>query len=270
MKSSTSRKSAAAGAAIGAAAGGFAGFILGAIDIHEIIGLHSQPRLVLLSVVIGMVVGTLNGRWVMLAIDAVLVLAFLIIGYTPLMFGVASRWVRDDPLAPADAIVVLSGTVNSDGYLNAEGADRLLTALALFQKQAAPRLLTTSVEAEYPSGVLSSTADQRRLIQLGGAESAWTSLTGVSSTHDEALQAASKLPTDAHSVIVVTSPLHTRRACATFEAVGFKVICKASAERRYVTWHPLDPTSRLKSFGAYLYERLGMVKYRSKGWLPKT
>jgi uncharacterized SAM-binding protein YcdF (DUF218 family) len=270
MKLAISRKRAAAGAAIGAAAGGLAGYLLSALGVHDIIGFFSQSESVLLLSVVGAVVGALEGRWVMLVIDAFLFLAFLIIGYTPAMFGVASRWVRDDPLASADAIVVLSATVKSDGYLNAEGVERLLTGLALFQKQAAPRLFTTSVEVEYPSGVLSSTADQRRLIQLAGAESAWTSLTGVLTTHDEALQAASKLPPSAHSVIVVTSPLHTRRACATFEAVGFTVICKAAAEHHHTTWHPLNAEDRLESFSAYLYERLGMVKYRAKGWLPKT
>jgi len=270
MKLAISRKSAAIGAAIGAAAGGFAGALLLQLGVHEILAFFSAPAWLLLATVAGAVVGALNGKWLLLVIDAFLLLALMIIGYTPVMFGVASRWVRDDPLAPADAIVVLSATVKSDGYLNVEGVERLLTGLALFQKQAAPRLFTTSVEVEYPTGVLSSTADQRRLIQLAGAEPAWTSLTGVFTTRDEALQAASKLPANAHSVVVVTSPMHTRRACATFEAVGFKVICKAAAEHHHVTWHPINPTDRLESFGAYLYERLGMVKYRAKGWLPKT
>ena len=52
--------------------------------------------------------------------------------------------------------------------------------------------------------------------------------------------------------------------------VGFHVICRPSAERNYVTWHPLSPHDRLGSFRDYAYERLGMIKYRSKGWIAKT
>jgi uncharacterized SAM-binding protein YcdF (DUF218 family) len=270
MKLAISRKRAPVGAAIGAAAGGFAGYLVVALGIHHSVGFESEPTLVLLSTLVGAAVGALDGRWIMLGIDGFLFLLFLIIGYTPVMYGVASGWVRDDQLAAADAIIVLSATVKSDGALTAMGVERLLSGLELFQKQYAPRLFTTAVEVEYPSGVRVSTTDQRRLIQLAGASGAWTSLTGVFTTRDEALQAGTQLPSGANRVIVVTSPMHTRRACATFEAVGFKVICRAATEHHAVTWHPLVPSDRLESFGEYLYERLGMVKYRSKGWLPKT
>jgi uncharacterized SAM-binding protein YcdF (DUF218 family) len=270
MKLAISRKSAAVGAAIGGAAGGFAGYLLVALGVHESLGFVSEPGVVLVLTLVGAVVGALNGRWVMLAIDGFLFVVFLVVAYTPIMFGVASGWVRDDPPGPADAIVVLSATLKSDGHLDPDGVERLLTGLELFQTQAAPRLFTTAVDVKFPNGVRVSTADQRRLIQLTGATSAWTSLTGVFTTRDEALQAATELPTGAHTVIVVTSPMHTRRACATFEAVGFKVICKAAAEHHYVTWHPLVASDRLEAFSAYLYERLGMIKYRSNGWLPKS
>jgi uncharacterized SAM-binding protein YcdF (DUF218 family) len=270
MKLAISRQSAGAGAAIGLIAGGYAGFMLGVFGFREILGLPSEARLVLVGSLLGILIGALNGKWVLLAIDALFFLAFLVIGYTPVMFGVASSWVRDDPPGPADAIVVLSAGVKSDGALNADGVERLLTGLELFQRGLAPRLFTTAVEMQFPNGVRMSTADQKRLIQLGGASAAWTSLTGVFTTRDEALQAATQLPPGAHTVIVVTSPMHTRRACLTFEAVGFKVICKAATEHQTVVWHPVVPANRLDAFGAYLYERLGMVKYSRKGWLRKT
>ena len=33
------------------------------------------------------------------------------------------------------------------------------------------------------------------------------------------------------TLAVVTSPMHTRRACATFEAVGLRVVCVPAAVR---------------------------------------
>lgn len=271
MKLAISKKSAAVGAAMGAAAGGFAGALLLAFGLSETAGINSAPNTLLLITLLGAIAGVLNGQWFVLAADGLLLIVYLVVAYTPIMLGVASRWVRDDPLpTSADAIIVLSAGIKSDGALNADGVERLLTGLELFQRGLSSRLFTTAVEVEYANGIRSSTADQKRIIQLGGAASSWTSLTGVFTTRDEAIQSGSRLPPGDQQVILVTSPMHTRRACATFEAVGFKVFCKAATEHRTVTWHPVSEQERLDAFAAYVYERLGMVKYRSKGWLPKS
>ena len=255
------------GAAIGAVAGMLAGYFLSDFGLKDILGTTTHVLLAT-ALLIGAILGALKLHWLIIAADGALFLTYLVIAGTPLMFRVAGQWVRADPIpASADAIVVLSGGINSDGSLNTQGVQRLLSGLELYQRGVASRLFTTSVQQEFPNGVLSSTADQERLIRLGGAASAWTSLSGVFTTRDEALQSAVKLPVGARTVIVVTSPMHTRRACATFEAVGFKVICRPSREQEFVTWHPLSVSHRLASFRDYAYERLGMVKYRSKGWI---
>ena len=253
--------------AVGAAAGALTGFLLGALGWSAVVDV-STPSTVLVMSLVGALVGVLNWQRFLVYVACVLLVVFVVIGYTGVMYGVASSWVRDDPLpTSADAIVVLSAAVKSDGALNADGTARLLEGIELFQRKIAPRIFTTSVETKYPSGVRVSNSDQKRLLKIGGADSAWTSLTGVFTTRDEALQSAIQLPPASRKVVVVTSPLHTRRACATFEGVGFTVICHAATERHYVTWHPLSPTDRLASFRDYLYERMGVIKYRSKGWV---
>ena len=163
---------------------------------------------------------------------------------------------------------MLSARVNSDGMLNMPGVQRLLTGIELYQRGIAPRVFTTEVKTKYGDVIRSSVGDQRRLLQMGRAVSAWTSLTGTHNTHDEAMKSAEQLPGAGHRVIVVTSPMHTRRACATFEGVGFHVSCVPSREQEHVTWHPRTPKDRLAAFREYTYERLGMIKYRMKGWLP--
>jgi uncharacterized SAM-binding protein YcdF (DUF218 family) len=254
----------------GLVAGALAGFFLHQLGVGEVLGELPLQVLVLVPALLGAVLGGFRLQRVMLAFDVLLVVVFLIVADTPLMYGLATRWVRNDrPTGPLDAIVVLSASVNSDGALNVQGVQRLLTGLELYQAGVAPRLFTTAVEETYGSVVRSSTADQERLISLAGARSAWTSLTGVYSTRDEAMAAASQLPAGAHAIAVVTTPMHTRRACATFEAVGFRVTCVASREHDFVAWHPLAPRDRLESFRQYFYERLGMVKYRAKGWIAK-
>jgi uncharacterized SAM-binding protein YcdF (DUF218 family) len=255
------------GAATGAAAGGLAGFFLDAFNANEISGL-SASQIVLLGLLVGAGIGLFRGHWVLLALDALLAAIYLAVAYTPIMDRVAPRWVRADPVpASADAIVVLSAAVLSDTALNIDGTERLLSGLELFQRGVSPRIFTTQNEIAYPDGVQSTTEDQGRLIKLAGATAAWTVLQGTTTTRDEALQSAIKLPMGARSLVVVTSPMHTRRACATFEMVGFKVFCYPAHARQYATWHPITPRDRLAAFGDYLYERLGMIKYRWRHWI---
>jgi uncharacterized SAM-binding protein YcdF (DUF218 family) len=259
------------GAAIGAASGALTGFFLGAFNFEDILGLPSTARLVLICLIAGAAVGTIGGHWILLGLNALLAIVYFVVGYTPIMGGVTEKWVRADPLPTvADAVVVLSASVLSDSALTVEGTERLLSGLELYQKGIAPRLFTTQVELSYPDGARTTTSDQSRLINLAGAAAGWTLLQGTITTRDEALQSAVKLPEGAHRLVVVTSPMHTRRACATFETVGFTVACYPARTRAYSTWHPIVPRDRIAAFGDYLYERLGMVKYKWRHWIPQN
>jgi uncharacterized SAM-binding protein YcdF (DUF218 family) len=68
-------------------------------------------------------------------------------------------------------------------------------------------------------------------------------------------------------LVVITSPIHTRRACATFEKVGFTVVCRASPDRTVSIETLLTGEERLRAFGAWLYEALGWREYRLRGWV---
>jgi uncharacterized SAM-binding protein YcdF (DUF218 family) len=256
------------GAVVGGTAGALAGFFLDAFGMSEISGVLSPSQVVLFSLLFGVFAGLLGGHRLMLSLDAALVFVYVAVAYTPIMGSLAPRWVRSDRVpATADAIVVLSAAVLSNSALNANGTERLLSGLELFQRGVAPRLLTTHIETEYPGGLRSSTPDQARLVALAGATAAWTVLDSVVDTRDEALRAAAKLPDGARRIVVVTSPLHTRRACATFATVGFTVTCYPARGRLASTWRPLVARDRIAAFADYLYERLGMVKYRWRHWV---
>jgi uncharacterized SAM-binding protein YcdF (DUF218 family) len=253
---------------LGALVGWLAGSLLIDLGLQEI--LNWKPRSILiLSSIGGALFGVIGLLSVAIIADIMLIATYFAVSSTPLMRRVAQRWVRSDSLPKsADAIIVLSANVNSAGMLNAAGIQRLLTGIELYQRGVAPRVFTTVVTADYDDVIQTSTDDQRRLLQMGAAAGAWTSLPDVHSTRDEALKSAEQLPGGGHYVAVVTSPMHTRRACATFERVGFKVGCVPSREQEHATWHPVTPEDRLAAFREYAYERLGMIKYRAKGWLP--
>jgi uncharacterized SAM-binding protein YcdF (DUF218 family) len=252
---------------LGLISGMLAGFFLMELGVGRILGDLSLQLVGLVSAAVGVMLAFAGRPAVMLVADAVLFCVFLLIADTPIMSPPAAAWVRDDSLpARADAIVVLSSSINSAGALDDQGVARLLTGLELFQRGIAPRLFTTEISIDFGNVTRTSTVDHDRLVTLGGARSAWTSITGVHTTHDEATEVAARLGRG-KTVVVVTAPLHTRRACATFEGVGLTVACAPSREQEYATWHPRTARDRLEAFRQYLYERLGMVKYRAKGWL---
>ena len=69
------------------------------------------------------------------------------------------------------------------------------------------------------------------------------------------------------TLAVVTSPMHTRRACATFEAVGVGVVC-VPAEVRESGLHPdANAEDRLRAFRSLLYELFASSSYKSRGWI---
>jgi len=266
MKLAISRQ----GAVVGAMAGGLAGFLLNTFGISDLTGGVSRSEVLVLSLLIGAAVGLLGGQRILVVVNGFLALVYVIVGYTPFMTRMAPRWVRSDPIpATADAIVVLSAATIADTALNIDGTERLLSGLELLQRGVAHRIVTSEAKTAFGDGVLSTTPDQARLIALAGASPAWTAVGTTESTRQEAVQAAAKLLPSAREIVVVTSPMHTRRACAAFEAVGFKVACYPALTRGHSTWHPMFTGDRIAAFADYIYERLGMVKYRWKHWVPR-
>jgi uncharacterized SAM-binding protein YcdF (DUF218 family) len=218
----------------------------------------------------GIAIGFFSRFGVLVGLDLGLVGVYLLVAMTPVMSPFTGRWMRIDslPADTLDAVIALSAGVKSDTALNVVAADRLIGALELMREGHGRRLVTTRQRQEMGNRKIDSDADQRRLISLASVAGAWTSVDSVHTTRDEAVQiAALLLPSGARSIIVVTSPMHTRRACATFEAVGFRVVCRAARERDFVTNRPTGNRDRLAQVRAYGYEVMGMLKYRWKGWL---
>ncbi|MEP6905122.1 MAG: hypothetical protein ABI875_03515 [Gemmatimonadales bacterium] len=119
------------------------------------------------SAIVGAVLGLTRWRWVPLATVVALVVMLVIVAYTPIITGRAHSLVRNDPLpAGADAIMVLSAGTNDDGTISPSAVDRLLSGLDLYKRGIAP-VLMVSREAYFVNGhVVTSRADQERIISL--------------------------------------------------------------------------------------------------------
>lgn len=217
---------------------------------------------------IGLIIGFTPLRQVLWVAAGLTMTLILVVGYTPVMNGLVRDWLRHDPdpVHPPDAVLVFSAWVSDDGHINQQGVDRLLTGVALAERWRKPLIVSTVRPHDHPG--ISSALDQNRIIGLAADSLELYRNDSVGSTHDEALALARLGQAHTwHSVAVVTSPMHSRRACATVQKAGFTVIC-LPAESRDIAYETLqDPGSRLAAFGEWIYERLGWIKYAWKGWL---
>lgn len=250
-----------------------AGLLSYLLGVWAVLGVQNVPALLLVAWLLGAGLSpAIATRTVLAVADTALATATAIIALTPVLGATTSRWIRSDPapVQPPAAVVVLSSSVQSDTALNPSGADRLIAALLWAREHHVPRLLTTTAVVRVGGRRLSTAIDQARLIELAGLDSIWTALDSVGNTHDEARRAATAMgasPANRVSVAVVTSPLHTRRACATFEHAGFRVTCVPALPRDQNTMRPTTPEDRLAAWRAYVYERLGWIEYTRRGWI---
>jgi len=115
----------------------------------------------------------------------------------------------------------------------------------------------------------SDSADLQSVISLAGKESRTILVDSVTTTRTEALRMKAIARANGwQTLAVVTSPLHTRRACATFEAVGFRVVCVPSTVRGSGLIPGSIAEDRLRDFRSWLYETFATDSYRRRGWIP--
>jgi uncharacterized SAM-binding protein YcdF (DUF218 family) len=70
-------------------------------------------------------------------------------------------------------------------------------------------------------------------------------------------------------VIVVTSPYHSRRACAAVEHEGIPVVCSPSVETAFDLNGLVRSDERRRAFSKAAHERIGLLVYWWRGWLTE-
>ena len=243
--------------------------ILFAVDLLP--GILSDTPGVLLFGIAGAVAQASRARRGLVVILVLAAAMVVVVTQTPLSNALAANWVREDqfPDSGLSAVVALSAGLNPNRTINSEALDHLISGLELVRARKANVLVTTTVEERFPTGVVKSTMDQSRIISLFGGDTKWISTSDVKSTREEALQSAELLlPRGIRRIAVVASPMHTRRACSAFEAVGFQVTCVPARIRSAGGQDPGPwPADRLKVFGDWVYEVAATARYRASGWL---
>ena len=257
-------RQAAAGAILGTLTA-VAAYVLGVQQLLR------TPDVVLFapSAIVGAILGVTRLRPLLWIAAGVIALICLAVSYTPLVSTLSGEFVRRDAFGtPVDAIAVLSVGLTPDGMMRSETLDRLLTGLSLAKQGGARPLLISRERRPFGGKLVSDSADQARLLALTQPIAQVIFVDSVFTTRTEAQRMkAIALAHGWSRIAVVTSPMHTRRACATFEAVGFKVVCVPAEVRGSGLYEGSNVEDRLRAFRAWLYEVFASSSYRSRGWI---
>lgn len=244
-----------------------------ALGLPDLVGL-APPQAFLGAAAAGALAGVLGAERALRAAGAAVALLLVLVTALPLAPVLARGLVRRDrPAADSgatvDAVAVLSGAVGDDGLVQGQGLDRLLAGLALAQRTDRP--IVVSVIHPRRARRVSTRADQERLAALAGLATRLFTVDSVGTTHDEAVRMAALARAQGwRRVALVTSPAHTRRACATFERAGLPVVC-TPAPARDAAWGGPAPlrssADRLRAAANWMYETLGWALYWARGWV---
>ena len=190
---------------------------------------------------------------------------WILVAFGPLSGWLASPLVRREAPRPADAVLVLASRIQVDGEPTATAQARLLHGLALAAQGHAPALILTELPA--PAAAYAPIAS-RLVDDLGLEVGEVVSLGPVRSTREEALQVDALCRERGwRRLLVVTSPLHSRRACGALEHEGLDVTCSPSPETEYDVESLDRPVERLLAFRRALRETAALLVYDRRGWL---
>lgn len=250
---------------VGLAVGALAGGLAVELDLTALVSFWGDRLfLVPLAAVAGALLWTTRLRPLVAAGAGALGLLWLAVAFTPLAGRLAAGLVRADPPQPADAVLVLGSRVQRDGDPTPEAEARLLRGLELLAEGRASHLVLT----EQPPPAAAYAPLARRLMGRFALDHELLAMGPTRTTRDEAVE-VTRLCRERgwKRLLVVTSPTHTRRACAAVEAEGVEVVCVPAAETRF-DLETLDrPSERVALFGQVLHERLGYRVYRRRGWI---
>lgn len=247
--------------------------VLSAVAAHYL-GVQQLLRipdiaLFLPAAVVGAIVGATRLRPLLWIVAGPIAIVALAVTYTPIVSVLATPLVRRDTLpARVDVVAALSHGLTPDGLMRSQTLDRLLSALALARSGRASAVLVSEERRSYGGKSVTDSADLREIVQSFAVPAEVIFVDSVFTTRTEALRMRGiAAPRGWTTVAVVTSPLHSRRACATFEAVGFKVVCVPSTSREHAVPEARSPEDRLRTFRSWLYEIFATATYKSNGWI---
>jgi uncharacterized SAM-binding protein YcdF (DUF218 family) len=217
-------------------------------------------------------------------------LVLIVFGYTAASIypvpRAVERWLASGfhPLTRADvppgrSVVVLLGSGShrredwSDvrlSVLDPAGLERTLEAARVYRLLQPDFVISSGgvIEQDDPEDPVGETMKDS-LVRLGVPPDRIIVERESTNTRDEAVMVAAMLPSlDVKHVILVTSPMHMRRAVGMFRAVGLAVIPAIARQREYsgsiVSLVPSE--TGLRTSALAVHELVGVTYYWLRGW----
>ena len=252
-------------ALLGAMSGVVAALFVRDLDLTTLVSFWGDRTLLLpLGAIVGAMCGRTRFRPALHTATVLLALLWIAVAYTPVSRTLAEGLARRDPLAQADAVLVLSSRMQTDGDPTSAQLSRVLRGVELVKDGFAPRLMVSELPPPF--------APQRPFIEAmltrfePGVE--LVVFQSVRSTRDEAIAAADYMKARGLGRIIVTSsPTHMLRAAALLEKLGLTTMAAPATETTF-DLETLDrPEERVRAFGPIIHERLGLIVYRRRGWI---
>jgi uncharacterized SAM-binding protein YcdF (DUF218 family) len=268
MPEATERKAVVRHAVTGAILGALCAVSAHVLGVQQL--LRANLALYIPAALVGAILGVTRLRPLLWMGAGIIALLCIAIAYTPLVRTLARPLIRRDPVpAHVDLIAILSRGFTPDGMMRSETLDRVLNGLTLAKRGLAPVVLLSRERRIYGGRPASDSADLQAASAMAGLSTRVIFVDSVETTRSEALKMRAIARANGwNTVAVVTSPMHTKRACATFETVGFKVTCVPAAVREYGLYAGSNAEDRLRAFRSWLYETFAADTYRRRGWIP--
>lgn len=188
-----------------------------------------------------------------------------LLAYTPLPNRAAERLLVPERLEPAQAIIVLGGGKAPDESASDSSLRRLIYAIRLHRRGLAPLIVLTGGDPEKTGGP--TEAESMALIarEIGVSPTVLILERLSGRTAENGAEAARLLgPRRIRKVLLVTSPLHMRRAAGVFHRSGFEVLPAPTDGAPHLARKPWP-----RFWLAYGVAREGaaILYYWWKGWL---
>jgi hypothetical protein len=165
--------------------------------------------------------------WILSGAVAVL---YTLVAFTPVFVPVMRAWPEVQAPVEADAIMVLHSDVNADGTIDRFALYRLLRGVELVQDGWSDQLVMSHLGEERPS----DEADLAKLLRALPPGVEVHRIGPVESTRDEA-RVFGEFARERgwRRVLLVTTPMHSRRQAAIFRKTGLEVVSVPSHNRDY-------------------------------------
>lgn len=248
-------------ATVGIAVGAVAGFLVRDLAVESLASLWFFGALA------GFLLWRSRLRLAFLFATVGLALAWSVVALTPVAAELGKGLVRRDPLQKADAVFVFASRLQADGDPTPTALSRLVHGLELLSEGWAPRLILS----ELPPPAASYTGVARDKMRALGVTGEVFRVGPATRTRDEAQLVATLCHEKGWKrLLVVTSPTHSRRACAALEHEGLVVLSSPATETQFDLQTFDRPVERLLAFRAILHERVGLWYYGWMGWIPTS